>query len=120
MTKLNPAMILAEVVIKGMQEKKAQNITLLDLRKVKGAVADYFIVCHADNDKQVEAIGKSVEEEVYKALKEDPWGKEGYENCQWVLLDFVDVVAHVFLGNTREFFGIEALWGDAEISKIED
>jgi ribosome-associated protein len=109
--------LLADIVVKGMEEKKASNIALLDLRKIKGAVADFFIVCHADSDRQVEAIGKSVEEEVYKALKEDPWGKEGFENCEWVLLDYISVVAHVFLGDKREFFAIEELWGDAEITR---
>ncbi len=114
---IDASRILADVVVKGMEEKKGKDIVLMDLRDVKGAVADFFVVCHAESDRQVEAIGKSIDEEVFKALKEDPWGKEGFENCEWVLLDYITVVAHVFQEDKREFFGIEDLWGDAEITK---
>lgn len=83
---------------------------------MNGAVADIFVVCHGDSDKQVEAIARSIEETVYEALKEDPWHKEGLENCEWALLDYINVVAHVFLKDKREFFGLEQLWGDAVIT----
>ena len=109
--------LLADVVVKGMEEKKAKDIVLLDLRELKSAVTDFFVICHVDSDRQVEAIGKSVEEFVDKELNEDPWSKEGYENCEWVLLDYVNVVAHVFKEEQREFFGIEELWGDAKITR---
>lgn len=109
--------ILADVVVKGMEERKGKNIVLMDLRKVKGSVTDFFVICEGDSDRQVEAIAKSVEEFVDKELNEDPWHREGYENSEWVLLDYINVVAHVFLPEKREFFGLEELWGDAEITK---
>ncbi len=111
---------LADIVVKGMEDKKGKDIVLMDLRSLNGAVADFFVVCHGDSDRQVEAIAKSIDEEVSKALNENPWSKEGLENCDWVLLDYVNVVAHVFLNEKREFFGIEALWGDAEITRYDD
>lgn len=109
--------ILADIVVKGMEEKKGKDIVLMDLRNLKGAVTDFFVVCHGESDRQVEAIAKSVEEEVYKALKEDPWSREGFESCEWALLDYITVVAHVFLEEKREFFGVEDLWGDAEFTR---
>jgi ribosome-associated protein len=112
--------VLCELVVKGMQEKKARNIVKLDMRGVKGASADFFIICHADNDRQVEAIAGSVEEEVHKGLKEWPWHREGLENCEWVLLDYINVVCHVFLREKREFYGIEELWGDSLQTSYED
>lgn len=104
---------LAILVAQGMFEKKAEDIRILDMRNVKGASADYFVISHASNDKQVEAIGNSVEEEVLKHNNERPLSREGFENLEWVLLDYFDVVAHVFLEEKRAFYGVEELWGDA-------
>lgn len=114
---VEPGLLLADIVVKGMEEKKASDIVRIDLRNVKGAVADFFLICHADSDRQVDAIAKSVEEEVYKALNEDPWHREGFENAEWILLDYVDVVVHIFMKEKRHFFGIEELWGDGELTK---
>lgn len=111
---------LSELVVKGMQEKKAADIVVMDLRKVKNAVADFFIVCSGNSDKQLDAIAESIDAEVYKALKENPWHSEGKSNKEWVLLDYIDVVAHVFRKDKREFYSLERLWGDAEITEIED
>ncbi len=108
---------LADVIVKGMEEKKGKDIVVMDLRDIKGAVTNFFVICHGDSDRQVEAIAKSIEEEVYKALQEDPWSKEGFENAEWILLDYINVVAHVFQEEKRQFFGIEELWGDARITK---
>lgn len=105
---------LSEVVVHGLQEKKGNEIVRLDLRNIHSSVADYFVICHADSSTQVKALAKSVEEEVYKALQQDPWHKEGLEQGEWVLLDFVDVVVHIFKTDKRQHFGIEDLWGDAE------
>jgi ribosome-associated protein len=104
---------LAILVAQGMFERKAENIRILDMRNVKGASADFFVISHAGNDKQVEAIGNSVEEEVLKYNNERPLSREGFENLEWVLLDYFDVVAHVFLEDKREFYAVEELWGDA-------
>ncbi|MFD0998929.1 ribosome silencing factor [Ohtaekwangia kribbensis] len=110
---------LSEVIVKGMQEKKALDIVIMDLRKVKNAVADFFIVCSGNSDKQLDAIADSIDAEVFKALKENPWHVEGKNNKEWMLLDYTDVVAHVFRKDRREFYALERLWGDAEITEID-
>lgn len=110
--------ILAELVIKGMQEKKATDIVVLDLKSLKNAVSDYFIICSANSDSQLDAIARSVEEEVYKISQEDPWQSEGRLNKEWILLDYVNVVAHIFLKDKRQFYALEELWGDAKIREI--
>ncbi|MBX2967256.1 MAG: ribosome silencing factor [Cyclobacteriaceae bacterium] len=111
---------LSDAIVKGMQEKKAVDILVLDLRKVKNAIADFFVICSGGSDKQLDAIAESVEEEVYKALQENPWHVEGKNNKEWVLLDYFDVVAHIFRKDKREFFALERLWGDAEVTEIDD
>ena len=114
--KTNPSAYLSEIIIHGMQEKKGNDIVRLDLRNIHSSVSDYFVVCHAESTTQVRALAQSVEEEVYKALNQEPWHKEGLEHAEWILLDFVDVVVHVFKTDKRHFYGIEDLWGDAEIA----
>ncbi|MBW7844901.1 MAG: ribosome silencing factor [Chitinophagales bacterium] len=110
---MEDAKFLALCIAQGMYEKKAENIKILDMRNVKGASADFFVISHAESDKQVEAIANSAEEETIKILDEKPWHKEGFENLEWVLLDYIDVVAHVFQREKREFYAVEELWGDA-------
>jgi ribosome-associated protein len=111
---------LSQLVVRGMQEKKASDIVVMDLRKVRNAVADFFVICSGNSDKQLDAIAESVDDEVYKSLKEEPWHKEGKNNKEWVLLDYTNVVAHVFKKERRSFYALEKLWGDAEITEIED
>lgn len=110
---------LADLVVRGMQEKKASDIVVLNLKELKNAVADYFIICSANSDTQIEAVARSVEEEIEKVTGESPWQTEGRTNREWVLLDYVDVVVHVFLRDRRKFYALEELWGDANISYIE-
>ncbi|OGX85652.1 ribosome silencing factor [Hymenobacter glacialis] len=110
---------LADLVIRGMQDKKASDIVVLNLKELKNAVADYFIICSANSDTQIEAVARSVEEEIEKVTGESPWQTEGRTNREWVLLDYVDVVVHVFLRDRRKFYALEELWGDADISYIE-
>ncbi|WP_224996820.1 ribosome silencing factor [Cesiribacter sp. SM1] len=109
---------LANLIVAGMQEKKASDIVVLNLTKVKNAVADYFIICTGNSDTQLDAISDSIEEVVYKEVKQDPWHREGRQQKEWVLLDYVDVVAHVFKKDRRDFFALEELWGDAEIVHV--
>ncbi|MBD2699450.1 ribosome silencing factor [Spirosoma sp. BT702] len=109
-----------DMVVRGMQEKKAQDIVVMDLRHVKNAICDYFVICSGNSDTQIDAISSSIEEEVYKASKQDPWHREGKTNREWILLDYVDVVAHVFKKDRRAFYDLEQLWGDAEIHLIEE
>jgi ribosome-associated protein len=110
---------LSQVVAQGMLEKKASDVIILDLRKVKSAVTDFFVICSGNSDTQVDAITDSIEQEVYKQLGQNPWHKEGKENREWILLDYVDVVAHVFKKDRRQFFALEDLWGDAEVIKVD-
>ncbi|MBL7842036.1 MAG: ribosome silencing factor [Cyclobacteriaceae bacterium] len=110
---------LCDAIVKGMVEKKASDILVMDLRKVKNAVADFFVVCSGGSDKQLDAIAESVDEEVFKAVKENPWHVEGKNNKEWMLLDYFDVVAHIFRKDRREFFALEKLWGDAEMTEID-
>ncbi|WP_426058663.1 ribosome silencing factor [Hymenobacter sp. B1770] len=110
---------LADLVIRGMQDKKASDIVVLNLKELKNAVADYFIICSANSDTQLDAVARSVEEEIEKVTGESPWQTEGRTNREWVLLDYVDVVVHVFLRDRRKFYALEELWGDADISYIE-
>jgi len=110
---------LADLVVQGMLEKKGQNIAVLDLRDVKNAIADYFIICSGTSDTQVNAIADSVLEEVEKQSGQDPWHKEGFQNREWILLDYLDVVCHIFQKEKRTFYDLEEFWGDAKINYIE-
>ena len=106
---------ITEVIVHGMQEKKAKDIVSLDLRNISSSVSDFFVVCHADSSTQVKAIADSVEDEMMKTFGEEPWHKEGFQNSEWILLDFVSVVVHIFRTEKREHYGVEDLWGDAEV-----
>jgi ribosome-associated protein len=101
-----------------MLEKKAQEIAVLDLRHVKNAIADYFIICSGSSDTQVDAIADSIEDEVFKETQQHVWHKEGKENREWILLDYADIVAHVFKKDRRQFYALEELWGDAKITYL--
>ncbi|MBC7745595.1 MAG: ribosome silencing factor [Flavobacterium sp.] len=106
---------ISEIAVTGIQEKKGNEIVRLDLRNLHSSVADYFIVCHADSTTQVKAIALGVEEEIFKALKLEPRRKEGLQYGEWIILDYIDVVVHIFKTDKREYYGIEDLWGDAEM-----
>ncbi|MSQ80044.1 MAG: ribosome silencing factor [Flavobacteriaceae bacterium] len=110
---------LVDSIVRGMQELKASKIIVLDMRNLKGAITDYFVICHAESNRQVEAIAKSIDGLVKKETGEDAWHTEGRENAEWILLDYINVVAHVFEASKRDFFGLEELWGDAEIQTFE-
>ncbi len=111
--------VLSRWVLDGMLEKKALDVVLLDLRNIKHAIADYFVICSGNSDTQIDAISESIEKEIHKHVKQNPWKREGQQNKEWVLLDYVDVVAHVFNKEKRKFYGLEELWGDATITQID-
>ena len=111
---------LQDAIVLGMQEKKALDITIIDLQGLRNSIADYFIICSGNSGTQVDAITDSIEKEVFKLTSENPWHKEGKQNNEWVLLDYVNVVVHVFIQERRKFYGLEALWGDAKITNIEN
>ena len=112
---LNESTYISELAIFGIQEKKGNEIVRLDLRNINSSVSDYFVICHADSSTQVKAIANSIEEEIFKAIQQEPWRKEGLVYGEWIVLDYIDVVVHIFRTDKREFYGVEDLWGDAEI-----
>ena len=117
--KKDESLALVELIVKGMQEKKAQDIVYFDLRDLPNAVSDFFVVCHGNSNTQVDAIADSVEEIVRVATHEKPWHSEGFENSHWILLDYVNVVVHIFQKEYRDFYRIEDLWADAKIENVE-
>lgn len=109
---------LVEEIVKGMQEKKAHNILIINLQEVTQAVADYFVICSGNSVSQVDALAESVIEMVEENTGESPWHQEGKENKEWILLDYANVVAHIFRKDRREFYALEDLWGDAEMVEV--
>lgn len=105
---------LAESAVHGILEKKGQNVRWLDLRNIENAVCDYFIICEGNSRTQVEAIADSVEMIVKKETGQRPYRSEGWENALWILIDYINVVVHVFEPDTRHFYNLESLWADAE------
>lgn len=117
--KVDDSMLLSQFVVHGMQEKKGNDIVRLDLRNINSSVSDYFVICHAESATQMRAIADSIEAEVYKGVQQRPWRVEGYANGEWILLDYVDVVVHIFKTDKREYYGIEDLWGDAKFENYK-
>jgi ribosome-associated protein len=112
--------ILSDVVIKGLQELKGENIVSIDLGPIENAVCDNFIVCTGTSSTHVSSLAASVEREVRETLSDRPWKKEGFGNSEWIILDYVNTVVHVFQGEARDFYNIDGLWADAKITKIEE
>lgn len=111
---------LIKLAIKGIQEKKGHDIVRIDLSEVSGAVTNDYIICHGTSNTQVEAIADSVEKEIKEQLGELPWHKEGKDNAEWILLDYVTTIVHIFHKEKREFYNIEGLWADAEHEYISE
>ncbi len=107
---------LSMLVIEGMLEKKALKVLRMDLRNIKNAITDYFVICSGTSDTQLDAIADSVEETIQKKSGEKPWHREGKTNREWILLDYSDVVIHIFKSEKRDFYDIESLWGDASFT----
>jgi ribosome-associated protein len=112
-TRLNSNSRIFKFIIKAIQEKKGENIVSLDLRKIPEAVSDYFIICEATSTTQVKAIADFVEETLKKELGEIPYKHEGHSALQWVLIDYVNIVVHIMLPQTRKFYKLEEMWSDA-------
>lgn len=110
---------LIAVILQGIEEVKGQDISLLDLRDIENTVCDYFIICNGTSNTHVNAIVGSIRKTVSKAIKDKPWHVEGEDNAEWILMDYVNVVVHVFQKHIREFYDIEGLWGDAKVTSIE-
>ncbi len=109
---------LCDKIVEGMQDNKAKDIVVLDLRDIRSAVCDYFVICSGESSTQVEGISSAVTRITRKDLKEKPWHIEGKTNGEWVLLDYVSVVAHIFYKDVRNFYDLEDLWSDAKRTDI--
>lgn len=109
---------LITVILKGIEDVKGQDIDILDLREIENTVCDYFVICNGTSNTQVNAIVNSVQKVVSKELKDKPWHVEGTDNGEWVLIDYVNIVVHVFQKHIREYYDIEGLWGDAKVTSI--
>lgn len=105
--------ILAENIIEAISDKKGKHIVLMDLREIPNAVASFFIICHGTSRPQLSAIADGIEEATRRKMEMKPWHKEGTENAEWILLDYVDVVVHIFREDRRDFYQLEKLWADA-------
>ncbi len=112
--------ILLDSIIKGIFEKKGQNVLKIDLRKLENRITDYFVICHAGSTTQVSSLSDSVEDTVRLDAGEKPLHIEGLDNCFWVLVDYGNVIVHVFLEEYRNFYSLESLWADAKIELLED
>ena len=110
---------LIAVILSGIEDVKGHNINILDLRHIDNTVCDYFIICEGTSNTQVNAIVNSIQKRVSKELRDKPWHVEGADNAEWVLLDYVNVVVHVFQKHIREYYDIESLWGDAITTEIK-
>lgn len=116
--KKSPKEILTEAIIEAMLDKKAKNPVIMDFTKLNSSVCDAFIICHGNSRTQVEAIADEVMYAVKTKTGLNPWHKEGFENAEWILIDYNDIVVHIFQDSRRTFYNLEQLWGDTEISQV--
>lgn len=117
-TTKSPLEKLVDAAVEGILEVKGRNISILDLRKIHNRVCDYYIICQADSNTQVNAIAGSVEEIVKKRVGDKPYHTEGFQNSEWILVDYVTVVVHIFQTQIRNFYNLESLWADAEVTEM--
>ncbi len=108
---------LADIAIKGLEEIKGQDIILMDLRKVDSAICDYFIMCTGTSDRHAQALADSVMK-MMESVREKPVSREGYQLGEWILLDYISVIVHIFQREKREFYRLEDLWGDAKFKQV--
>ncbi len=120
MTKTVKTDTLIDKIIEGIEEVKGQNTTIIDLRNIDNAVAKYFIIADGTSNTQVNAIADSIKKTVSKSLQQKPWHVEGEENSEWILMDYIDVVAHIMQKPVREYYNLEELWGDAKVMSLKN
>ena len=109
---------LIKKIVDGISDVKGQNVEMIDLRKIENRICDFYIICSGSSNTHVSAILESVKKKISKSLKEKPSHTEGEENAEWILLDYINVVVHIFQEQVREFYKIEELWGDCKINQI--
>ena len=120
MSKSTEKQLLIDTIVDAIQDTKGENIKIFDLGGIENSVAETFIICSGNSNTQVSSIAGNIEKKVRNEIQDRPWHVEGTENSLWVLMDYVSVVVHVFQKETREYYDIEELWGDAKITVIED
>ena len=118
MSKLEKSNQLIVAIIDALENIKGEDIRVLDLRDIENAVCKYFIICSGGSNTQVNALSRSVQKQVSKSIREKPLQIEGTETAEWVLLDYIDIVVHIFQKSVREYYDIESLWGDAKLTEI--
>ncbi|MCH8546877.1 MAG: ribosome silencing factor [Cryomorphaceae bacterium] len=106
--------------IEGILDAKGLNVVTLDLSEIDNAVCDHFIICEGTSNTHVSSIADTIEKRVREEIEERPWHVEGKEQSEWVLMDYVGVVVHIFQRETRTFYDLESLWSDAKIERIEN
>ncbi len=111
---------LVKTLIEGLQENKAVDIVKIDLRKIESSVCKYFLICHGTSSTHVNGIAVTAEEYVREKINEKMWRLEGQQNSEWILLDYADVVVHIFQREKREYYRLESLWADATVTKIQN
>ena len=111
--------VLVKAIIDSIKQHKGKEVVSLDLRKIETAVCDFFIICHGTSNTHIESIAENVRKEISKQMKEKPWHTEGEANKEWVLMDYFNVVVHIFNKEKRDFYKLENLWADADIKYIE-
>ncbi len=118
-TKTKPQTLLIESIIEAITDKKGKDPIILNFTKLNGTICDAFIICHGASRTHTEALAKNIDEVVKKNTGQDPWHREGFENAEWILIDYGDIVVHIFQEERRKFYKIEQLWADAEITKVD-
>ncbi len=111
---------LIEAIVKGLQEKKAKNIVVVDMSELEGAAFKYFVICEGNSTTQVNTIGESVISYMKENMQTKPFAYDGFTNSQWIVVDYGEILVHVFLPETRDFYKLEQLWADAKLTQIEN
>jgi ribosome-associated protein len=112
--------LLQNLIIEGILDKKGKQVVTIDLRKLGYLACDFFIVCHGDSGTQIKAIAGAIEDKVGEGMGIGVRHREGFANASWILLDYSDIVVHIFTKSTRDYYHIEDLWGDADITRIDE
>ena len=115
----DPIKILIESIIMGIKEKKGEEIAIMDMRNIKNTIVDYFIICSGNSDTHIDSISNAIDEFVFQHIQKYPYSKEGTQTKEWILIDYLDVIVHIFKKERRIFYALENLWGDATIDYIK-
>lgn len=111
---------IVEKIVEGIQERKGKDIVVVNMQKLKDAPCSYFVICEGDSNVHVNAVALSIKDFVQKQINIKPFAADGFENCEWIAMDYGQIIVHVFQHATRMFYDIEHLWEDAELQRIEN